>query len=64
VLRPDLANLSKKNRRCSAMRLNHVANRLDPRHFETVVEMLKVKLSFIELGRTERAILGCGLCFR
>jgi hypothetical protein len=40
----------------NAMKLNHVANRLDPRHFETVVEMLKVKLGFVELRRTERAI--------
>jgi hypothetical protein len=38
------------------MRLNHVANRLDPRHFETVVEMLKGQLGFIELRRTERSI--------
>jgi hypothetical protein len=38
------------------MKFNHVANRLDPRHFETVVEMLKVKLGFVELRRTERAI--------
>jgi hypothetical protein len=38
------------------MRLNHVANRLDPRHFETVVEMLKVKLGFVVLRRTERSI--------
>jgi hypothetical protein len=38
------------------MKFNHVANRLDPRHFETVVEMLKTKLSFVELRRTERAI--------
>lgn len=38
------------------MKFNHVANRLDPRYFETVVEMLKVKLHFIELRRTERAI--------
>jgi hypothetical protein len=38
------------------MIFNHVANRLDPRYFETVVEMLKVKLGFIELRRTERAI--------
>jgi hypothetical protein len=38
------------------MKLNHVANRLDSRHFETVVEMLKVKLRFVELRRTERAI--------
>jgi hypothetical protein len=38
------------------MRLNHVANRLAPRHFETVVEMLKVKPGFIELRRTEHSI--------
>jgi hypothetical protein len=38
------------------MKLNHVANRLDVRHFETVVELLKVKLGFVELRRTERAI--------
>lgn len=39
-----------------AMQFNHVANRLDDRHFETVVEMLKVNLGFVELRRTERAI--------
>lgn len=38
------------------MRLNHVANRIDPEYFEIVVEMLKVKLGFVELRRTERAI--------
>jgi hypothetical protein len=38
------------------MQFNHVANRLDGRFFETVVEMLKVKLGFVELRRTERAI--------
>lgn len=38
------------------MRLNHIANRLDPRYFETVVSMLKVKLGFVELRRTERSI--------
>lgn len=38
------------------MRLNHVANRLDPRYFETVVEMLTTKLGFVELRRTERSI--------
>lgn len=38
------------------MNLNHVANRLDARYFETVVEMLKAKLGFVELRRTERAI--------
>jgi hypothetical protein len=38
------------------MKFNHVANRLDLRYFETVVEMLKVKLGFLELRRTERAI--------
>jgi hypothetical protein len=39
------------------MQFNHVANRLDARHFETVVEMLKAKLRFFELRRTERAIV-------
>ena len=38
------------------MRLNHVANRLSPRHFETVVDLLKSKLGFVELRRTERSI--------
>lgn len=38
------------------MRFNHVANRLDPHYFETVVEMLKAKLGFVELRRTERSI--------
>ena len=38
------------------MQLNHVANRLDPHYFETVVAMLKAKLGFQELRRTERAI--------
>jgi hypothetical protein len=38
------------------MIFNHVANRLDDKYFETAVEMLKVKLGFIELRRTERAI--------
>jgi hypothetical protein len=38
------------------MRLNHVANRLDSRFFDTVVEMLVTKLGFVTLRRTERAI--------
>ena len=38
------------------MRLNHVANRLDTRHFETVVEMFTAKLGFVELRRTERSV--------
>lgn len=38
------------------MRFNHVANRLDPRHFETIVEMFKSRLGFFELRRTERSI--------
>ncbi len=38
------------------MKFNHIANRLDPKYFETVVEMLKVKLDFVELRRTERSI--------
>ena len=38
------------------MRFNHTANRLDAAHFETIAEMLKAKLSFVELRRTKRAI--------
>ncbi len=38
------------------MKFNHVANRLDPCHFELVVEMLVARLGFVELRRTERAI--------
>jgi hypothetical protein len=38
------------------MQFNHVANRLHPAHFETVVAMLTSQLGFIELRRTERAI--------
>jgi hypothetical protein len=38
------------------MKFNHVANRLDAAHFELVVEMLRDRLGFVELRRTERAI--------
>lgn len=38
------------------MRFNHVANRLDPSHFETIVEMFRDRLGFVELRRTERSI--------
>ncbi len=38
------------------MKLNHVANRVDPAYFETVVAMLKTQLGFVELRRTERSI--------
>ncbi len=38
------------------MRFNHVANRLDPAWFETVVEMLTTRLGFVVLRRTERSI--------
>ncbi len=38
------------------MQFNHVANRLESRFFETVVEMFKQKLGFIELRRTGRSI--------
>ncbi len=37
------------------MKLNHVANRLDPAYFDTVVEMLTTQLGFVVLRRTERA---------
>jgi hypothetical protein len=38
------------------MKFNHVANHLDTRYFETVIEMFKVKLGFVELRRTARSI--------
>ncbi len=38
------------------MRFNHVANRVDGRHFETVVLMLTQRLGFVQLRRTERSI--------
>lgn len=38
------------------MRFNHVANRLDARYFEVVVDMLTTQLGFVALRRTERAI--------
>ncbi len=38
------------------MKFNHVANRLHPDHFETVVALLTSQLGFVVLRRTERAI--------
>tara|TARA_R100001369_G_scaffold57201_1_gene84051 strand:- start:507 stop:899 length:393 start_codon:yes stop_codon:yes gene_type:complete len=38
------------------MKLNHVSNRLDAKHFDAIVEMFKVTLGFIELRRNERCI--------
>lgn len=38
------------------MKLNHAANRVDRRYFETFVEMLTTQLGFVELRQTERAI--------
>ena len=38
------------------MRFNHVANRLNPAHFETVVALFTTRLGFAVLRRTERAI--------
>ncbi|MCJ2138088.1 hypothetical protein MKK69_29250 [Methylobacterium sp. J-026] len=38
------------------MRFNHVANRVNPGHFETVVDMFVGQLGFVELRRTERAV--------
>ena len=38
------------------MKLNHVANRVDARHFDTLVEMLVSRLGFVVLRRTERSI--------
>ncbi len=38
------------------MQFNHVANRLNPAHFDVVVALLTERLGFVELRRTERAI--------
>ncbi|WP_027134130.1 hypothetical protein [Geminicoccus roseus] len=38
------------------MKFNHVAQRVDARYFDIVVEMFLERLGFIELRRTERAI--------
>jgi hypothetical protein len=38
------------------MRFNHVANRLNPNHFETIVALFTGPLGFVVLRRTERAI--------
>ncbi|WP_088562960.1 hypothetical protein [Arboricoccus pini] len=38
------------------MQFNHIANRLDERHFDTIVELFKARLGFVQLRRTERAI--------
>lgn len=38
------------------MQFNHVANRLNPIHFDTIVALFTGPLGFIELRQTERAI--------
>lgn len=38
------------------MRFNHIANRVEARHYEAVVEMLITRLGFVQLRRTERSI--------
>ncbi|MGI4955504.1 MAG: hypothetical protein ACRYGM_27160 [Janthinobacterium lividum] len=38
------------------MQFNHVANRINPAHFETVVAMLTTRLGFVTLRRTERSV--------
>jgi hypothetical protein len=38
------------------MQFNHVATRVASRYFDTVVDMMKSRLGFIELRRTERSI--------
>ncbi len=38
------------------MKFNHVANRVDARYFDGVVDMLREKLGFVELRRTERSV--------
>ena len=42
--------------RRTRVKLNHVANRLNTRHFDLVVGMLISLLGFVELRRTERSI--------
>lgn len=38
------------------VRFNHVANRVNPDHFQTVMDMFVGQLGFVELRRTERAV--------
>lgn len=38
------------------MQFNHVANRLDETHFDTIVELFEARLGFVRLRRVERAI--------
>ncbi|TCH98112.1 hypothetical protein EJV46_13000 [Roseococcus sp. SYP-B2431] len=38
------------------MKFNHMAQRVNLRHFETVVRMMQTQLGFLELRRTERSI--------
>jgi hypothetical protein len=38
------------------MKLNHVAQRVDTRHFDTVAEMFVTQLGFVVLRRTERSV--------
>jgi hypothetical protein len=38
------------------MKFNHIAQRVDTRHFETVVALLRERLGFRELRRTDRSI--------
>jgi hypothetical protein len=38
------------------VRFDHVANRLDDRHFEVVVEMFTTRLGFVLLRQTERSV--------
>lgn len=38
------------------VRFNHVAHRVNPGHFQTVVDMFVGQLEFVELRRTERAV--------
>ena len=38
------------------MQFNHVANRLDAEHFETIVELFIQRLGFVELRRIEGVI--------
>ncbi|WP_191058308.1 P-loop NTPase family protein [Geminicoccus harenae] len=38
------------------MKFNHMAQRVAPEHFDTVVSMFQAELGFVELRRTERSV--------
>ncbi|MCJ2063322.1 hypothetical protein MKK63_11440 [Methylobacterium sp. J-088] len=54
--RPALYANAQGTGRSWDVRFNHVANRVNPAHFQTVVDMFVGQLGFVELRRTERAV--------